>query len=187
MSIEKQEQSEVTVESTLIQLNDAIKSQEQLNRQINQRTSQIIRYGVSTLILLFIVVVLLTWSLKHDMQRMSGYMEEIAQGTSAMNNATGQMQNSMSAMEGGINKVASHTQSISSSIIQPDSSVLVLSHIADSVKVMQGDAHGLNKSIEQMNYNLTNINKQMKSLNRKLGAMVQDVNRMPSPVRMFPF
>lgn len=118
---------------------------------------------------------------------MSGYMEAMAKDTSSMNNAIGQMQSSMSAMEGGINKVASHTQAISHSIVQPDNSVLVLSDIANSVKVMQGDAQGLNKSIEQMNYNLSNINKQMKSLNRKLGTMVQDVNRMPSPVKMFPF
>lgn len=187
MSIEKHQQNDIMVENILMQFSDAIKSQEQLNRQISRKLSQIILYGASTLILLFTVVVFLTWSLQQDMERMSGYMEEMAKGTSAMNNAIGQMQSSMSAMEGGINKVASHTQSISSSIIQPDNSVLVLSHIANSVKLMQTDAHGFNQSIESINYNLTNINKQMKSLNRKLGAMVQDVNRMPSPVKMFPF
>ena len=187
MSIEKHQQNDVMVENILMQFNDAIKSQEQLNLRISRKISQIILYGASTLILLFIVVVFLTWSVQQDMESMSGYMEAMAKDTSSMNNAIGQMQSSMSAMEGGINKVANHTQAISHSIVQPDNSVLVLSHIANSVKVMQGDAQGLNKSIEQMNYNLSNINKQMKSLNRKLGAMVQDVNRMPSPVKMFPF
>ncbi len=187
MSIEKQEQTEVMIENTLKQFNDAIKSQEQLNLQNSRRTAQVIYYGASALILLFAVVVFLTWSLKNDMGRMNGYMQEMAKGVSSMNNSIGQMQNSMSTMEGGINKVASHTQSISRSIVQPDNSVAVLQHIANSVRLMQSDAQGLNKSIEDMNHNLGAINKQMRSLNRKLGAMGQDVNRMPSPVKMFPF
>lgn len=187
MGIEKQEQEETMIENALMQFNDAIKSQEALNRQISRRTAQIIRYGVFALILLFLMVIFLTWSLKHNMETMNGYMEGMTKGVSSMNLAITQMQASMNTMEGGINKVASHTQSISSSIVQPDNSVAVLMHIANSVKLMQSDAQGLNKSINDMNHNLTNINKQMRGLNRKLGVMGQDVNRMPSPVKMFPF
>ncbi len=52
---------------------------------------------------------------------------------------------------------------------------------------MQEDAHSFSGSINNINYNLKKINKQMQSLNRKLGIMGQDVNRMPSPTKMFPF
>ncbi|MDX2503004.1 MAG: hypothetical protein QNL62_00805 [Gammaproteobacteria bacterium] len=189
MSMEKQEQREITVlvENLLLQFKDAIKSQEELNLQTARRISQIIRYGVATVIFLFIAAVFLAWFLKHDIGRMSGYMEEMARDVSTMSNAMVQMQTSMTTMERGVNNVAVHTQSISSAIVQTDKSVAVLSNIADSVKLMQNDVRGLNKSIESVNFNLTTINKQMKTLNGKLGAMGHDVNRMTSPTRMFPF
>ncbi len=90
-------------------------------------------------------------------------------------------------MKGGINEVVGHTQSISNAILQTDSSVAVLKHIADSVSLMQSDISSLNKNIGTMNFNLTKINQHMRALNKKLGVMGQDVNRMSSPVRMFPF
>ncbi len=183
MSIEKQEQTGVMAENIQMQFIAAIKSQEQLNR----RNSQIIRYGVFILLVFFAVVIFLNWSQRNNMDRMGEYIEEMAKGVSSMNNAIGQMQNNMSSMEQGINKVASHTSVISRSIVQPDNSVAVLSHIANSVRLLQDDAHGFSKSIESINYNLNNINKQMKQLNRKLGIMGQDINRMPSPGKMFPF
>lgn len=154
---------------------------------MNRRTSQFIRYGVFTIILLFISVAFLAWSLKHDVGTMSSYMEEMAKEASTMNRAIGQMQISMSAVEGGISKIVNHTRSISSPTVQTDNSVAVLSHIADSVQLMQGDVSGFNKSVGDLNYNLNTINKQMKSLNRSLRVISQDVNRMPSPTNMFPF
>ncbi len=183
MSIEDQGQRDELPDSIVSQFNNIIKSQEQLNLRI----SKIISFGIVAFIVLSCSVIYLTWSLQQDMERSSGYMEEMVKGVSSMNDVMGQMQTNMNAMEEGINNVASHTNSISHSIVQPDNSVAVLSYIADSVKLMQGDARGLNKSIDEMNYNLNNINKQMKSLNRKLGTIAHDSNRMPSPGNMFPF
>jgi len=189
MSTEKREPVEITamLENALGQFNDAMKSQEELSLQIGRRNSQIIRYGMSSVILLAIGIVFLTWSLKHDMSRMSGYMEAMARDVSTMNNSTAQMQISMSTIDGGINKVVSHTQAISSLFVDTDNSVAILSHIGDSVGLMQSHLSGLNKSVENMNSNISTINKQMRTLNRNLGAMGHDVNRMSSPVKMFPF
>ena len=52
---------------------------------------------------------------------------------------------------------------------------------------LQSDLRGLNNSVGDMNANISTINKQMRILNRNLGAMGNDVNRMSSPVKMFPF
>jgi uncharacterized protein YoxC len=189
MDTEKQEPGEIAamVENTLVQFNDAMKSQEELSLRTDRRNSQIIRYGVSTIILLAIGIAFLTWSLKHDMNKMSGYMEAMARDVSTMSNATTQMQISMNTIDGGINKVVSHTQAISSLFVETDSSVAVLSHIGESVGLMQSHLRGLNKSVENMNSNIRTINKQMRTLNRNLGTMGHDVNRMSSPVKMFPF
>ena len=189
MRIDKQETTEVTtmVEDILLQFKDAIKSQEEQNIQISRKNSHMIRYGLAVIILLSIGVVFLTWSQKSDMRKMNEYMEGMTKDISVMSNAIVKMQTSMSTIEGGIYKVATHTQSISGSIAQKENLVETLAHIADTVKLMQNDAHGFGKGMEDVNYNLSVINKQMKSLNRKLGLMVQDVNRMPLPTNMFPF
>lgn len=189
MNIDKQEAREITtmVEDTLLQFKDAMKFQEEENLRISRKTSHMLRYGLSTIILLSIGVVFFTWSQKNDMRKMNGYVEGMTKDISVMSNAIVKMQTSMSTIEGGINKVATHTLFISSSITQKENLVETLSDIADTVKLMQSDAHGLGKSMGNVNYNLSTINKHMKSLNRKLAAMGQDVNRMPSPTRIFPF
>ena len=189
MSTEKQEQAEIAamVENALLQFNDTFNAQHEQNLRIGRRTSQTIRYGVAAVIFLAIGVMFLTWSLKQDMSRMGGYMQSMAKDVSAMSHATVQMQTSMSTVEGGINQVVNHTQAISTSFVQTDSSVAILSHIGDAVGLMQNDLRGLNSSVENLNSNIGTINKQMRILNRNLGAMGHDVNRMSSPVKMFPF
>ncbi len=189
MNMDKQEEteSEVLVEETLVQFKDAMKSQEKQNLQIGRRTSYMITYGVFTIILLSIGVVFLTWTQKNDTDRMNEYMESMTNNISVMSNAILKMQASMNMIEGGIHRVSSHTQAISHSINQKENLVDTLLDISDSVKLMQSDAHVLGKSMGDVNYNLSTINKQMKNLNRKLGVIVQDTNRMPSPTRMFPF
>ena len=152
--------------------------------EISRKNSSIIRYILVVIILFSISVIYLAWSQKNDM---SEYMNKMTKDISVMSNATVKMQISMSELESGINKVVTNTQSIGSSMTQNETPVETLLLIFDAVKLMQTDAHGLGQSMENVNHNLSTINKQMKSLNKKLGYMVQDANRMPSPTRMFPF
>lgn len=189
MNTEKQEVKEVTimVEDALLQLKNAIKSQEEQSIQTARKTSYMIRYGLVTITLLSMSVVFLVWSQNNDMKERNEHMQGMASDISIMSNAIVKMQANMSSIEGGINQVVIHTQSINGLITQKENLVTTLSNIAGTVELMQSDAHGWGKSMENVNYNLGTINKQMKSLNRKLGTMVQDVNRMPSPTRMFPF
>ena len=189
MSTKNQEQVELTTmaENIMVQFNESLKSQEQLNRQIVRRTSQIIRFGIFSIILIFLSIVFLAWSLKQDIGIMSDYMEVMARDASAMNKSAGRMQSSMRVMEGGINKIVQQTEFLSSPTARTDNSVAFLSNIANSVQAMQSDVGKFNKSIGDLNYNLNAINKQMKSLNRSLRVISQDVNRMPTPTNMFPF
>lgn len=189
MNTDKQQAREITtmVEDSLLQFQEAIKTQAEQNLQISRTTSHMIRYVLVIITILSIGIIFLTWSQKNDMRKMSEYMQGMTKDVSVMSNAIVKMQTSMSTVEGGINTIAAHAQSISSSIRQKDNLTATLSHIANTVELMQRDAQGLGTSMENVNYNLGTINKQMKSLNRKLGAMGQDVNRMPSPTKMFPF
>ena len=189
MSSDEQEARKIMTmaEDTLLQFKQAIKSQEQQNLQASRRASHMMRYGLAIIILLSIGIVFLAWPQKSDMKQMNKYMERMTNDISVMSNSIVKMQTSMSTIESGINKVVYHSQAISNSINQKESLVNTLLHIAGTVELMQSDAHGLSQSMGNVNYNLSTINKQMKSLNRKLGTMVQDLNRMPSPTRMFPF
>ncbi|MFK5891736.1 MAG: hypothetical protein QM504_00775 [Pseudomonadota bacterium] len=176
-----------SIDHALMKFNYAIKLQEEQNLKTNKRNSRMIRYVAFIVILLFIAVLFLGWSVKQDIGSTSVYMEETARGISAMGNTITQMQTSTSKMEEGINKMVNYSQSIVSVINQKDNAVVVLSDISDSVKLMQGGAQGLNSNIDTMNYNLGNISKQMRALNKKLGMMGKDVNRMSSSKRIFPF
>lgn len=188
MTTEKEERDLATMnDDILLQCRDIMKSQGEQNLQISRKTSYMIGSLVFIMLLLSIGVVTLTISQKNDMNKMNEYMEGMTKNITIMSGAVVKMQKSMSTIEGGIYRVSNHAQSISHLISEKENLTGTLLNIADTVSLMQRDAHGLGKSMGDVNYNLGAINKQMKSLNRKLGFMVKDANRMPSPTNMFPF
>lgn len=183
----EEENITLTVEEVLLQFNDTVKSQEEQNLRLGNRTSYIISFGVIAVILLSIGVVYLTWSQKNDMKKMEQYLIGMTNNISVMSDAVVEMRRSMNKSEAGINQLSHHAQSISHSLNQKENLTGTLINISDTINLLQADAHGFDKSIGNINYNLNNINKQMKSLNKKLRFMIQDTNRMPSPTNMFPF
>lgn len=183
----EEENMTLTVEEALLQFNNTVKSQEEQNLRLGNRTSSIISFGVIAVILLSIGVVYLTWSQKNDMKEMEKHLIGMTNNISVMSDAVVKMQRNMEKSEVGINQLSHHAQSISHSLKQKENLTGTLMTISDTIHLLQADAHGFDKSIGDINYNLNNINKQMKSLNRKLSFMVQDANRMPSPTKMFPF
>lgn len=180
---ETQTESANMVESTLIEFNRAIKSQEQLNR----RSSFMVQFGIIFIIAAAIGAFYMVWSLKTEMQQMNDYIANMSKDVSVMSRSMSTMKSSMGSMEQGIDEVVGYTNSISRAIVQSDNSVAVMTHIANSVGSMQQDFKSLNQNVSSVNYNLNSINKHIQSLNNKLGVMGQDVNRMSSPVKMFPF
>ena len=189
MSAEEQDQKEVMsmVETILVQFDSTIRAQQEMNQQMNRRTSRIVFLGSLAIISLFAAIAFLSWSLIQNIDTMSSYMKKTAVEVAAMNNTISQTQISMNAMHSGISQIVSHTRALGDSTTQSDNSSEVLLHIADSVKLMQTETSSVNKNISNLNYNLSSINKQIKNLNRSLRVMTQDVNRMPSPTKMFPF
>jgi len=176
-----------SIDQALMKFNYGIEAQEKLNLKTSRRNSWIFRVVALLVLFLFSAMVYLGWSLKQDISSSNAAMIEMAKSISAVGNSMSQMQTSSHKMEQGINQMVSYSESIANAMNQKDNSVEVLTHISDSVKLMQGGADGLNQNIDTMNFNLGNINKQMRSLNKKLGMMGKDVNRMSSSKRMFPF
>ena len=189
MNAESQEQKEGSVmdAETLLQFKNAMEAQARQNGRVSRTSSYMISFGVIAIILLSIGVVFLTWSQKNDMSKMNDYMEGMTKNISVMSNAVVKMEVSMSKVEGGVYELSQHAQSISRLINQKENLTGTLSNIAETINLLQMDAHGFDKSMGEVNYNLNNINKQMKNLNRKLSIMIQSTNSMPNPTRMFPF
>lgn len=189
MSNTQQEASQISssLENVLLQFSEAVKSQQILNERLERRNSQMIRIGLFSIILLISAAVFLMWSLKEDINKINTHMDKVSKNVTTMSNSIISMQSSMSSVKNGINEVVGHAGNISYALVEPDNSVLVMQHIANTVKLMQQDVRGLNKNFDKTNYNLDAINQQMRKLNKKLGVMGHDVNRMSSPVKMFPF
>ena len=188
MTIENPDADEnMTIEQAILQLQDAITSQGEIHSQMMRRTNLMMQMGVLLIILLTIGVAYLTLSLKSDMNKMNGYMQSMTSDVSSMSQSMNRMKSSMGGMKQGIDEVVGYTHDISRAIVQSDNSVAVMTHIANSVTNVQNDFQSLNQNVSSINYNLSTINKQLRNLNKKLGVMGQDVNRMSSPVKMFPF
>jgi len=197
MSSEKDEQKEIMtmIETILVQFDKTVNAQEELNHQMNRKTSKIIFFGSLAIILLCLSLAFIGWSLKQNAESMNRYMQTVAFNVSSMNNNIEQTQTSMNNINKGINKITIHTQSLTQPLLNnplnnpmnsSEQSAEVLAKIADSIQLMQSDVSGVNKNINNLNYNLSAINKQIKTLNQSLRVVNQDT-RMPSPSRMFPF
>lgn len=186
---QEQEQKEVMtmVETILVQFDSTIRAQQEMNRQMNRRTSRIVFLGSLAIVALFAGVAFLNWSLMQNMEAMSAYMKKTATEVSAINTTMEHTQNSMQLVQQDISQIAAYSQLQSVPVVQSNDYGEFLSQISDSVKLMHTETNGINKNITNLNYNLNSINKQIKNLNRSLRFMSQDANRMPSPTRMFPF
>jgi predicted nucleic acid-binding Zn-ribbon protein len=176
-----------TIENALKQLNESLLSQQEKNHALSQRMARMNLFIILFVLLMTSGMGYLVWTLKEDMDDMNAYMHSIEKDASTMSNAAVSMEASMSSMERDISNLVGHTESMSKAMLTEDNSPVYLAKIAKSVALMQEDISGLNHNIYSMSTGVNTINKHMKSLNKKLGIMTQDVNRMSSPVRMFPF
>ncbi|MCK5698040.1 MAG: hypothetical protein KAI02_07750 [Gammaproteobacteria bacterium] len=190
---EKNEQKEIMtmIETILVQFDKTVNAQEELNHQMNRKTSKIILFGSIAMVLLCISLVFIAWSLKQNAEGMNRSMQVVASNVASMNRNMEQTQISLNNMNKGINTMNLYIQSLTDSslnapMIPVTQSTEVLSIIAKSVQLMQSDMSGVNKNINHLNYNLNTINKQIKNLNRSLIGINQNT-RMPSPSKMFPF
>ena len=150
------------VENTMADFNDAMRKREEMSIRIGRRTTQVVRVGAVTVALLSVAVIFLTVALKEDMARMSKQMQQM----------TGYMQE--------MNTSISAMPEMSASVQEMN---LLMQDMSVSIKAVPV----ISTSVQRMSTDMTAMNNQVHYLNQNIGSMRHNVDRMASPMKVFPF
>lgn len=175
------------VETTMREFNEGMAHRENLSIRIGRRTTQIIRFGMTSMLMLgaalFYLIYILTTDfavIREHMEKMSGHMSS--------------MESDFSTVAGDINRVQKTLARVNENItIMPDMNASI-GNMDTSLISLSGDMHSIVEQIYAMNNSVGNItanlqlmNKQFTDMNITVGHMAGTVNTMSKPMKMFPF
>jgi len=174
------------VENSMAEFNEAMRKREELSIRIGRRTTQIVRVGAVTVGLLSLAVLYLTAALKDDMSKMSEQMTQITgfmQTMSVSVNAVPVMSASVQDMNVLMQDMASSIRAVPAMTTSVQRMNILMQDMASSI----GAVPVMSTSVQRMSADMTAMNNQIHFLNRNVGNMGYNVDRMASPMKMFPF
>ncbi len=175
------------VENALRNFNEGMAHREQLSIRIGRRTTQIIRFGMLSMMMLGLALFYLIFILTKDFSTITGHMDDM----------TGFMRN----MDQNFVVVAKTLTRVEQTMTVLNNSVMVMPAIGRSVDNMDSNLGALSSDLnfvvghlQQMNGNVLSmassmhiLNNQFADMNRTVGHMSGNVNQMAKPMKAFPF
>jgi len=163
------------VENALRNFNEGMAHREQLSIRIGRRTTQIIRFGMLSMMMLGLALFYLIFILTKDFSAITGHMDD--------------MTGFMSSMDQNFVVVAKTLTRVEQTMTVLNDSVMVMPALGRSV-----DLHSVVNHLQQMNGNVLSmassmhiLNNQFTDLNRTVDYMSGNVNQMAKPMKAFPF
>lgn len=172
---------------TMLAFNEAMGRREELSIRIGKRTTQILRFGIMSILLISGLMFFLIQSLSKHIDTMAGNITQISTTMDNMDRSftvvTQQLQ-SVNTTMGGLNDyIATMSQDIHS---VPQMTV-TMSKLQQSIDVMSQSINTMNGDMHALNYSTSGINQQFSTLIKQMGVMSYDVNQMSRPMKYFPF
>lgn len=175
------------VESSLREFNAGMAHRENLSIRIGRRTTQIIRFGMTSMLILGAALFYLIYILTSDFAIIRLHMEKISEH--------------MASIESNFTSVAGDIDAVQKTLVVLNDNITVMPAMNDSVARMDasllalsGDLRSMVEQIYTMNGSVGNItanlqlmNKQFTDMNFTVGHMAGNVNQMSKPMKMFPF
>ena len=160
---------------------------EQLSIRIGRRTTQIIRFGMTGLSILGLVLFYLIFILTKDFSRITTHMTD--------------MSGYMNSMERQFASVAGSISEVERTLLLVNENIAVMPALDSSVRNMDANLAGLNtdlhamvEQIQYMNGNVAGMsssiqvmNNQINSMNMTIGNMGENIRQLAKPMKAFPF
>ena len=175
------------VENSMRQFNEGMAHREALSIRIGRRTTQIIRFGMTSIIMLgaalFYLIYILTTDfavIRTHMEKMSGHMSSMESDFTAVAGDISRVQRTLIA----VNENITIMPAMNISVANMDTSLVALSGDLNS---MLEQIYTMNTSVGNMAGNLQLMNRQFTDMNITVGHMAGNVNQISKPMKMFPF
>jgi methyl-accepting chemotaxis protein len=173
--------------NALLMFNEAMAKREDLSVRIGKRTTQILRFGIISILMISGLMFFLIQSLSKHIDTMASNITHIS--------------TTMGNMDKSFTLVTQHLARMDTTMTGLNQHISVMSQDIHSVPKISSTVHKLNQSIETMglsmrsmtgdmhvlNQSTTGINQQFSTLIQHVGTMTRDVNQMSRPMKFFPF
>lgn len=148
-------------------MNDFLRSMElqsELSARIGKRTTQIIRYGLASVMILAAAMFYLISTLTTDFENITRYMDTMS----------GSMQN----IDSNINSVAGNLVSVEKTLLNIGQSVSVMKNMDQTMAGLNGNTGKMSTDLEMMVQQLSGVRKDVNSMSRNFAILNYNVNGM---------
>jgi methyl-accepting chemotaxis protein len=175
------------VENALRNFNEGMAHREQLSIRIGRRTTQIIRFGMLSMLMLGLALFYLIFILTKDfsaitvhMDDMSGYMSNMNQNLTAVTKTLGRVDQAMGVLNNSVLVMPALSRSV-------DNMDMNLGALSSDLNSVVGHLEQMNGNVLSMAASMQILNNQFVDMNRTVGHMSGNVNQMAKPMKVFPF
>lgn len=182
-----QQETVALVAQALEDFRMGMEAREKLSVRIGRRTTQIIRFGMTGMTILGLVLFYLVFILTKDFSRITTHMTD--------------MSGYMNSMEQEFSSVAATISEVQQTLLLVNDNISVMPALDSSVRNMDGNLAGLNTDlhamvgqIQYMNGNVTDMansiqmmNSQINNMNISIGRMGENIHQIAKPMKAFPF
>jgi uncharacterized protein YoxC len=182
-----QQETAALVAQALEDFRKGMEAREKLSIRIGRRTTQIIRFGMTGMTILGLVLFYLVFILTKDFSRITTHMTD--------------MSGYMNSMEREFASVAGTISEVQQTLLLVNENISVMPALDSSVRNMDGNLAGLNTDlhamvaqIQYMNGNVADMansiqlmNAQINNMNISIGHMGENIRQIAKPMEAFPF
>jgi prophage DNA circulation protein len=175
------------VNTSMSEFHTAMKFRDSLTIRIARRTTQIIRFSVITILLLAVAMFYLISTLTDNMNNITERMVLMADYMEKMNRQFASVADNMDAMKQAVDNMSRYV-----SVLPAMNNAVIgmredMSKMGLDMKKMNQSMALMEKSMGMMSTDMANMSYQFTGLNQYVGQMGYNVDRMASPMRLFPF
>lgn len=175
------------VAGSLEDFRKGMEAREQLSIRIGRRTTQIIRFGMTGMVILGIIMFYLIFiltkdfsSIRQHMTEMSGYMNNMDSNLVTMAVTMNRLQETMLVLNDNVAVMPALNTSVGSMDKNLGSLSVDLNSLLRQIEHMNGNVAG-------MAGNLQLLNNQFADMNRTVGGMAANMHELSKPMKMMPF
>lgn len=182
------------IEHAMCEFNSAMKRRENLSIRIGRRTTQIIRVSMIGMTLFLASGVFLIHTLAEDTSRIAQRIDEMTIYLQYLNNHVVAVAENMHGVKLSVDQVKQSVEDLNQYVkVMPAINVSVgkisddMLKINHSITSINTNLISLNNNIDIISVDMARMSHQFIGLNNQLGVMGYNVDRMASPMKIFPF
>lgn len=172
---------------TMLAFNEAMSKREALSIRIGKRTTQILRFGIMSILMISGLMFFLIQSLSKHIDTMASNITHISTTMGNMDQSFTLVTQQLTRMDTTMSGLNQYVKVMSQDIHTVPQMTITMHKLQKSIDTVNVSMSAMTGDMRALNHSTSGINQQFSTLIQQVGTMTYDVNRMSRPMKMFPF